>query len=274
MAGCKKAVYQALDDSEYAEFFGTYLEHSTSEYKAMLKLSKPVVDSFEQKPIDLLSVGAGTLCFEKSLIEMVGLKVNYLYAIEPNEKHLEELKSAITELTQNYYIDPVYFTTEFSTEKRFDMVLMSHCLYYMPDPVGVILKAKSLLKPNGKVVIFLVGELGAYELNTYLSQHVELFGESYNNHNISSKEISEALTNNELCHEVRLELSGLEVHDFITRNATPTANHVISFMVQTKYEFLAQNLQDGIYDMVKERSSIGKDGKYIFKNNNAMIIVE
>jgi len=273
MSGSKKVVYQALDENEYAETFSTFIERS-SEYGEMLKLATPVVDSFGQRPIDLLSVGAGTLCFERDLIEKIGLKVNYLYAIEPNEKHLEELKSAITELNLSYDIDPVYFTTEFSTEKRFDMILMSHSMYCMTDFVGAMLKAKSLLKPNGKLIIFNQGEQGGYELYTRFIGQADLSGRPINDHLISSKELAEALANNAVSYEVRYGPSVMEVHDFIMRKATPNTNHVVSFLLQTKYDFLAENLQNEIYDMVKERSSIGQDGKYVLTHPTAMIIVQ
>lgn len=273
MSASKKVVYQALDEKEYAQTFSTFIERS-SEYGEMLKLVTPVVDSFEQRPIDLLSVGAGTLFFEKDLMEKVGLKVNYLYAIEPNEVHLEELKSTITQLSLSYDIDPIYFTTEFSTEKRFDMILMSHSMYCMADPIGAILKAKSLLKPNGKVIIFNQGEQGGYELYTRFISQAELSCRPINDHSISSKEIAEALCNNAVAHEVRYGPSVMEVHDFVMRKATPNTNHVISFLLQTKYEHLAENLRDQIYEMVKERSSIGKDGKYVLTHPTAMIVVQ
>jgi 2-polyprenyl-3-methyl-5-hydroxy-6-metoxy-1,4-benzoquinol methylase len=40
----------------------------------------------------------------------------------------------------------------FESEKRFDVILASHVLEHVGDPVALLLKLKSLLKPNGVIV--------------------------------------------------------------------------------------------------------------------------
>ena len=47
-----------LTEEEYARAFATFIKGST-EYKEIRVLAKPIIDSFGDKSIDLMSIGAG-----------------------------------------------------------------------------------------------------------------------------------------------------------------------------------------------------------------------
>ena len=165
--------YETLSEKEYANVFSTYLTKSTQR-QSMLEASKSVIDGFGGKAIKLMSIGAGTGCVEESLVLACGLKLEYFYAIEPNSLYVVKLRDTFSRLNIAFKIDQDYFTPEMEISDTFDMVLMSHCLYYMEDPLKSMIKARSLLKHDGKVIIFHETDKGGYELQSHFLKHASV----------------------------------------------------------------------------------------------------
>jgi len=44
---------------------------------------------------------------------------------------------------------------EFVPEMAFDVIIFNQCLYYMPDPVGMIRRYAKFLKPSGRIIVSL-----------------------------------------------------------------------------------------------------------------------
>lgn len=262
-----------LTESEYASVFRTFISGST-EYEQIRTLARPFIDGLEGKAIDLMSIGAGTGCLEDDFIHELGLKVATFLAIEPNSDHLSELKQTVSKWGDvKLKIDSQYFDDKYETSSKFDMVLMSHSMYCVNNPTSVILKAKSFLKPNGRLFLISQTEKGGHELFARMMEVVTM-NQPINDHFVTSKGISEALVNNAIKHQVKMGPSHLEVTDFIERRNSPTANDVVTFFLQTDYSKLEKLLQDEIYEMVKERSVQMKDGKHMFCHPTGMIVVE
>lgn len=273
MLNSGKITAQLINEEIYARTFATFIESST-EYREMIELMKPFVEGFNGKPIHLMSIGAGNGCLEGDLIKKFGLKASFFYAVEPNKELRVRLQKEISEWSiDDHEIIPDYFTTDFKTEKRFDLIMMSHCLYYMKDPIGVVMTAKSLLKPNGKIVIFIQTEQGGNELYNHFLKHVEPSSGPISDHALSSAQIIGAFGKAGIEYGFQYGPSTLDVTDFIEKRATQKRYCVVTFFLQTKYEDLPEKLQTEIYEMVKERCFIDEDGKYMFKHPTAMIVI-
>ena len=262
--------YAVLTQQEYAKVFSTFIRNST-EYRAMQSLIAPIIDSFGGRPVKLLSIGAGTGCFEESLLNNCGLKLKYAYAIEPNSSHLVELKKTISKWDIDYVVDSNYFTPEIEIEDTFDIIFMSHCMYCMEDPLSAMMKAKSLLNTDGSVIIFNQSENGGYELYSHLMQNAGLDGVPINDHSISSKELTNMLKESGVNHVIYENPSTLGVDDFVKKRNTPTANDVVTFFLQTRFETLSDTLKTEIYNMTKERCIVDSDGRNVFYHPTAMI---
>jgi len=89
----------------------------------MLSLAKYSIPGFNHN-INLLSIGAGTGCFEDPMIEICGLSVEYFYGIEPNENLAKQLGNTVSKWKMKYTIDNSCFTPEFESEKKFDVIIM------------------------------------------------------------------------------------------------------------------------------------------------------
>eukprot|EP00112_Aurelia_sp_Birch-Aquarium-sp1_P022209 Seg6172.2 transcript_id=Seg6172.2/GoldUCD/mRNA.D3Y31 product="hypothetical protein" protein_id=Seg6172.2/GoldUCD/D3Y31 len=133
-----RQVCEPLTEEEYAKAFATFIKGST-EYKEIPILAKPIIDSFGDTFIDLMSIGAGTGCLEDDFVKKLGLKLDYFLAIEPNKDHLKALEKTVS-LWGNVKmtIDSRYFTEDYQTDRRFDMILMSHSMYCMDNPISLL----------------------------------------------------------------------------------------------------------------------------------------
>ena len=262
--------YEPLTESEYATTFSTFVAKSM-EYETMPGMLKPIIDEFGGKGVKLMSIGAGTGSFEKSLVEKWGLKLKYFYAIEPNTSHFVELGKTLSSLNIDFEIDQNYFTHDMEFKEMFDVILMSHCLYSIQFPLETMIKAKSLLKPEGKVIIFHHGDKGGYELHSHFLKNASFTQQPLANESITSKDLCNMLKKSGISHQVTDRASGIEVDDFVTKTITPTANDVITFLLQTRYENLSTNLKSELFTLAKERCFKNKDGKYLLENSLSMI---
>lgn len=152
------------------------------------------------------------------------------------------------------------------------MILMSHSMYCMDNPIPVIIKAISFLKSKGSLVIFSQTDVGGYELYAHMKEQVDM-ARPINDHFVTSASISEALFNNAIKHELQVGPSQLDVTDFIEKRDTPTANDVVTFLLQTDYAVLAEDLQKDIYEMVKTRVTTDESGNHMFNHPSGMVVV-
>ena len=245
---------------------------TSTEYAQIINLAKPLIEEFQVRAIDLMSIGAGTGCLENDLIKLNHLNLNSFLAIEPNAHQLEKLKQTVASWGMaNIQMDPRSFDETYETCKRFDIILMSHSMYCMENPLAVILKARSLLKRGGKLIIFIQTEEGGHEIYTRMMQEVTM-QHPINDHFVTSKSISEALEKNGIKHDVKIGQSHIDVTDFIERNSTPTFDDNITFLLQSDYSGLKEDLQKSIYEIVRERTILAENGKYMFSHPTGMVI--
>lgn len=274
MSESKKPIYPTLDDREYAEVYATLVKNSPEYREVIPLLISPIMKEFNNRPIQLLSIGAGTGCFEDDLIKNFGMNVEYFYGIEPNKQHRDQLKERVSNWNIDHTVDQSCFTKDFVTDKRFDLIIMSHVLYCVNDVAGTLVKVNSLLKPNGKVVIFHQSDRGGCELYNFFIKHAELSCRSIGDHAISSSHIVDFLKENEILYEVAFGPCAIDVSEFIEKRASKNACDVVTFMLQTRYEDLHLQLKEDLYAMVKQGSKLTEDGKYLFNHPTVMIVIK
>ncbi|XP_065068985.1 carnosine N-methyltransferase 2-like [Rhopilema esculentum] len=268
-----KETCKPLTEEEYAKAFATFVAGST-EYEEIPKMMKPVIDGLNGRKIDLMSIGAGTGCIEDNLIQQCDLKVKMFLAIEPNIAHRNQLQATVASWGEvDLEIDPSYFDETYKTEKKFDLILMSHSMYCVDNPVQIMIKAVSYLKPSGKLIIFNQTERGGHELYLHLRRNVSMDNRPINDHFVTTKYIADALLNNGINFELSEAPSTLDVTDFIKQNGSSTANDVVTFFLQTNYEALNDDLKKSIYEMVKDRCVDDEHGRHMFSHPNGMVFV-
>ena len=80
------------------------------------------------------------------------MKLSFYYAIEPLGQQRAELEKNINSWGETpHEINPDYFTPEFTTEHKFDLVMMSHSLYCMKEWKKILEYVHNFLAQGGKV---------------------------------------------------------------------------------------------------------------------------
>ena len=272
MAG--KDVCKPLTDAEYAKCYSTFKNGSEQE-EVVRSLVMPVLDKYANTSIDLLSIGIGLGWLEDDLVRHHHeFKVKSIHAIEPNLAHVAKLRETATNWEDTILeIDGSYFDEKYEISKQFDIILMIHSLYGMKNPINAIIKAKSFLKSGGKLLIFVQGEDGANVLVSRLFESVAIVPLPISDNSLTSKDISQVLHTKNIDHTLEKVKSLHNVTDFIERKETPTSSDVVSFLLQTNYKELKKELQEEIYQLVRDCSITDEQGRHFFNNPNCMIAI-
>eukprot|EP00794_Sanderia_malayensis_P018636 gene18636-20518_t len=152
----KFACLSPLNTEEISKLFHIF-QSSSNQYETLPEMITPVLKQLNGKPpIKLMSIGAGDGSLEDMLIKQLGLRVEYFHGVEPDGGRREKLKKIekTWQLTTESFIDDRFFGENFESDTKFDLILMSHVLYSIPKPTEAILRARKMLKKEGKLVIF------------------------------------------------------------------------------------------------------------------------
>lgn len=134
------------------EVFGQY----TEEYGYQLEHLLHTTEQHLIAGFSVLDIGAGTGFFVKEFLGKSKISASSYSAIEPSKEHVEHIKENFQGLRLEINIQNNIFTPETSLGKKFDLIIMSHSLYwFLPDPEPYILNALKYLEENGAMVIYL-----------------------------------------------------------------------------------------------------------------------
>ncbi len=266
-----KATYVPLPKVEYDRTLKTFHE-ATGQHKNMAALLGPIVREFEGRPIKFLSIGAGDGLFEDLMVKEKGMKLDYFYGMEPDEIRRKELQQRVLSWNVDNIIDGSCFTESFETDKKFDLILMAHVLYFMANPVESIKKAMSFLKSQGKLVIIHDDRGSVTEVHSRFLQLLDSHFKTEELHALTLSKLSEDMNSVGINHELIKETVRLDITEFIDKQNTPKMIDLVSFMVQTEFDKLASDIQDQIYRFVKDRC-VQDDNRHFYPNPFGMIVV-
>ena len=269
----EKTDCKTLTDDEYAQYFITFKSHSDQD-KVTCNLIMQELSEYSNKPIDMMSIGAGTGIVEDKIIRHFGIKVNSILAIEPNPVHFENLRQMSDKWNDTILeLDSSFFDENYDTAKRFDVILINQSIYGIKNPIESILKAKSLLKNGGKCLIFVQGEKGGFELFSKIYGKVLTTPFESNDNTVTGGNLSESLQNRNIKHEVTKTTLHYDVTDFVERNSNPSIDDIVSYFIQTKYMDLNKEVQEEIHQKVKERILTDQNGRSLFPEETYMIVI-
>ena len=263
-----------LNAEERVKVYAAYLQHNTAERKAMYSLISPVIKSFGRRPIQLMSIGPGDGSFEDGLIKNYEMSLSYFHAIEPSKKEVTKLQKVIEEWNVKNKIEEIHFTPDFSTTEKFDLILMAQVMYHIPSPAGVVSRARSFLKPNGKLLIIHQTEESMCTIHRNFLSMASYALKPVSDPSVSTQVLSDILTKNDISHYITEEAGYLDVSDFIAKRKKSSANHIVTLMIQTWYERLPISFQNVIYNMVKAECVTPEPHKYLFPQHAGMITIE
>jgi SAM-dependent methyltransferase len=250
-----------LSDKEYAECFNVFKKIST-EWEAIEEWLRdeflPHVQNTERT--DVLSVGSGTGEFDLALMKLMRSKVSHIVyrAIDPNSEHNRIFQRQYED--SEVHVDSLEIIPKpFGLEKidgAFDLIHMTHCLYYIPDRKAAIRHAYELLKPDGSLLIFHQTALGINEVQRAFMRRVkgdekEMF---------SSYDVLKLLEALGIPCQYHLVISDLDVTDCVEGNAT--GKQLLCFFLESHIESLEATLHEEIVAFLKENCRL-VNGRYL-----------
>lgn len=135
--------------NEYATAFRTFLDYC-DQRKALYQWFDEAVE-----PCDLvqsfLSIGAGTGEVESELLRRIAPHGPHTVLVEPNPELAEQIADRLpkAEVLVSRYED----CREKLSHRKYDLILLSHSIYYLDDPRSTIQECYDMLTPQGALMI-------------------------------------------------------------------------------------------------------------------------
>lgn len=252
-----------LNDREYAECFNAFKKVSTEWTAIKDWLSKEFMPLMAGAPsAHVLSVGSGTGDFDLTLIRILLEKIHHIsyVALDPNEEHnrifLDRYRKSELQLT-SLQIIPETFEDD-HLEEGFDLIHLTHCLYYIPDQKKAIQKAYDLLNPGGFLLIFHQTPLGINEIQrAYMRRIKGDEKEMFSTHDILL--IFEELG---LKFNFDVLISDIDVTDCIEDDEI--GQRLLNFFLESNLEGLDPSVRKEIIHTLKETCQFREGRYYLF----------
>lgn len=153
--------------SEYAAAFRTFLDYCDQRktlYRWFDETVEPcdVVQSF-------LSIGAGTGEVEAELLRRIAPHGPTTVLVEPNPELAEQIPGRLpkAEVIQERYED----CRERLSHRKYDLILLSHSIYYLDDPKRTLQECYDMLTPQGALMIINESVYGIHDFRKQYGGH-------------------------------------------------------------------------------------------------------
>jgi anti-anti-sigma factor len=252
-----------LSDREYAECFHVFKSVSTEWNVIIDWIEKDFLPSLAvEKPVNILSIGSGTGDFDLIFMKALRTKardVSYV-ALDPNEEHnaifLRKFEESSMDI-RSFRIVPKPFRRG-DVEGPFDIIHLTHCLYYIQDRKEAIRETYELLKPGGSLLIFHQTPLGINEIQNEFMRRVK----GSEKEMFSSRDILKLFDELGIRFKFDILVSDLDVTDCVENNKR--GNLLLNFFLESNLESFDNSLREEIVSMIKETSRCENGRYYLF----------
>jgi len=240
-----------LTDKEYAQCFDAFKKVS-SEWMAMDEwLEKEFIPCLAGRSFArVLSVGSGTGDFDLTLMHMLLKKISRIsyVALDPNKEHNAIFSERYRECglgLESFQIIPQPFGQE-RLDGGFDLIHLTHCLYYILDRKTAILRAYEMLSPGGFLLIFHQTTMGINEIQRAYMKLVK----GNEKEMFSAHDISLIFEDLELSFNYDVLISDIDVTDCIKENET--GRKILNFFLESDLDGIDPYLKKEIIQKMKE----------------------
>jgi SAM-dependent methyltransferase len=253
-----------LSEREYAECFDAFKKIS-SEWQSMQKWLN---DDFLPKctwpdPLNILSIGSGDGEFDIALMELIlkRWRIGFYTAVDPNPHHnqLFELRfqESNLEVSRLEIVPETFPNTHFG--KKFDLIHMTQCLYYIPDRVSAIQAALEILNDNGLMLIFHQTPQGINEIQRRFLKRVK--GDE--NEMYSSNDIYGVLKSLHVKFDFETLDGLLDVSNLLTQDSYHGAQ-LLNFFLECRADLLPNDVKEEVIEFIKDRTFSENNRWYLF----------
>lgn len=244
---------RGLSDREYAECFNAFKQIS-SEWGALVDWFRasflPTLP--KHASLNVLSIGSGTGDFDMMLMRLLldhGAELSYT-AMDPNEEHNSIFRERLLRSDlqpSSFRIIPSPFTAT-EAEGSYDIIHLTHCLYYIDDRSQAIRRSYELLNPGGALLIFHQTPVGINELQRSFMREVK----GNEREMFSSKDIMIVFEQLGIPCHFEVVVSDLDVTDCIT--GTDRGRLLLNFLLESDTACIDELLRRRIVATIKEIS--------------------
>jgi SAM-dependent methyltransferase len=245
----QRTAARTLDAARYAETFAVFVARSF-EYPAM---SRRLAEAAAACPegFACLDVGAGPGKVLREWLAHGGRQPGRYVAIEPNASHASSLREMLGALPLNGEVLETAFDPQLPIPGTYDLVLFSHSLYWMPDPIGCVRHARAALNENGFVLIFLQSPIGIHPFFRLFEPLLERDRQLGVNQGFSSHELVQGLRTAGLTPQVTFDRTPIDLTGLFDRGAEHERDELISFCLQVEFAELAEPLKSDAIDYLR-----------------------
>jgi SAM-dependent methyltransferase len=253
-----------LSDREYAECFDTFKQIST-EWQSTQKW---LIDDFLPRcawtdPLNILSIGSGTGDFDLHLMKLIlkRWRIKSYVAVDPNPDHNQIFITRFRESglpVPNFKVHSRTFPMQ-DLDMKFDLIHMTHCLYYIPDRLKAIQSAMDILNNKGIMLIFHQTPLGINEIQKrFLKSAKGNKKEMY-----SSKDIHRLLESIPASFAFDIIDGLLDVTDLV---APPSirGRRLLNFFLECRADLLPREFKEEVIDFINGLAFTENDRQVIF----------
>ena len=258
----------------------------------------------KNKSLNILSVGAGSGSTDQFIVKENALNVSLYYVVDPaiTDYH-SMLDDRVKSWNIPYVIEKKSFSEKYSVPENaevnypdgstkplsemlpddkdsgmFDLIIMSGVLYYMDHPGMVIEKARSLLKRGGRIIIFIQTiEVGAEIYTHMVKTSPPEFQEKTSNYAMSSLDIVDELKTLNIPYTCDVSDDAILCHDvtdYLTKRIpSKVFLEFLEFESQLGFEEWSEEQKTGVYEIVKKRSFVTSEGRYLAPDYFSTFIV-
>jgi SAM-dependent methyltransferase len=265
----------SLNETRYAETFEVFVERSL-EYPLIIQELVSVIHDYLQSGFRMLDIGAGTGHLIKALSDESSVRIGSYTAFEPNPSHIESLKKTLVDLNfENYDVYTEPFSPDTSLATRFDFVLFSHSLYWMPEPARSMLHAAKLIDSGGIAMAFIQGPYGVHAMFHLFESWFERSTPMLQNNAISSHELIQGLRELGADPEMRILATPIDLTGLFEPEpeAKLVLSELLSFCLQLEFNLLPAQQRADIIQYV-EGGCVEKEGKLLWYLPNAAVYLK
>ncbi|MDJ0847071.1 MAG: class I SAM-dependent methyltransferase [Myxococcota bacterium] len=148
-----------LDEARFLETHGIYEGRSDQQQRIIDWFGEEIAPALRpDRPFRVLSVGCGSGMLDVPIATRLASRTADLQyiGVNPNRVECEAFERLFRQASlpgARFEVVPATFEG-FETDRAFDLIHFVHCLYYMPDPCAALEKARKLLAPGGRLIVF------------------------------------------------------------------------------------------------------------------------
>ncbi|MCE5215196.1 MAG: class I SAM-dependent methyltransferase [Methanobacterium sp.] len=228
------------------EVFGQYSEEYGYQLDHLLALEDSLKEGFS-----ILDIGAGTGFFIRDFLKRCRINPSHYTAIEPSKDHVNKLKRNLDEFSLELNAYNNIFTPETVLDRKFDLIIMSHSLYwFLPDPEPYILNALKFMENNGRLVMYLQTPYTASHILNLLFDK-KLPKNRAPSHEINSWAVMDILDKNNIKYEISNLPGTFRANDIFKKKNQWILNKVISFFFAVEAGSLDEKIKSRAEEAMK-----------------------